>query len=313
MTLRAPAALLLLSLAAAADPVRPPYPEGKVAQVSTQATSRTIFTWDVMLEIEDFLPGLRNTFPEEARFQAELHDLFDRKLFEIIQRTLLEIEAKVWSFSVAEQELDALEREQIRDLAGGDREAFKEMLLQKGITIARYREMLRGRILSEKVIGQNLNRNALYVSPEEIRDFFDRHPGDFARPARVRARIIPVEPGRGEGRDRARRTAESLCRQAREGGADIEKLAQWATAEPEKALPEPAWIEYGLLDPALAEALKGAKEGEILGPIEGARGFYIAVVRAKEEPRTETFEQAQDRIQENARYSRTGGCRSLEI
>ena len=287
------AAALIARSAFAQQPETPvlPYGDGLVATVGEEH----IFGSDVLHEIEDVIPGLRNAHPDPADFEQEFRTMYASALLSMIDWKVVQHFAKLKGLVVPDTELDAAEREDIRQVAGGDRARYQSLLAQKGTTIARVREDLTRQILTTKVVQSELNREALYVAPEEIREYYAAHPAEFLRPERVMPRIIRVVAASEGARDRARRTAESLKRQL-DAGVEFESIRRWTEGETAAPAPGSEWRLRGDLDPALEEAVFGAEKGAVVGPIEGAGGYYLARVEDHEPEISESFEDAQEGI-----------------
>ncbi|MBI2922574.1 MAG: peptidyl-prolyl cis-trans isomerase [Planctomycetes bacterium] len=296
MKTRAALAVLLAALftPAAAQQLPPPelpYGDGLIATVNEER----IFGADVLREIEDVIPGLRNAHPDPADFEQEFRAMYVSALLSLIDWKVVEHEARKIPLTVPDTELDAQERDEIRHAAGGDREKYKALLQQKGLTIERAREGLRRQVLMMKVVRNEINPAALYVSPEELRRYFADHPAEFRRPERVRPRILRVVAASGGAQDRARRMAESLRRQL-DAGADFEAIRRWTDGEAEAPSTESEWRIRGDLDASLEAAVFSAEKGSVVGPIEAAGGYYLARVEDREPAVEETFEEAQERI-----------------
>lgn len=290
------------------EAVELPYGDGLVATVGGEH----IFGGDVYREVEDRAAGLRNAHPDPGDFRQEFRNLYDSALLALIKTKVVEGAAKAAGLTVPDTELDAQERDEIRHFAGGDREKYKALLAQKGLTIAKAREEIRRQILMMKVVQSEITFGNLYVSPEEIRKYYTDHPQEFLRPERVRPRIIRVVAGSEAARDRARRMAESLRRQI-DAGADFEEIRRWTDGGSEAPAPEAEWRLRHDLEAPLESAVFGAEKGAVVGPVEGASGFYLARIEDREAAFSETFEEAQERIRTQLYRERLAAERNAAV
>jgi hypothetical protein len=278
----------------------PEYPQGKVARVYDQV----ILTSHVIDRIRPGIQGLRETYPDPEAFDRNLIRLFEGAAFDMVQEIILLHEARTRFLTVTEADLDDFEREHIRQKAGGDREKFKALMQQKGLTLEAFRDRLRTDLLCQRALEESIDRARTFVTPEEVRAWYRNHPESFDQPERFRYRVLNVR-WRGPGDlALARRKAASLRRQL-DAGADFETLVRWTNQDPGANTGETDWRPKDAMDEALAAALAAAKDGEILGPIEGKDCLFIARRDAHEPVRRVSFNEAQPDIERAIRREKT--------
>lgn len=285
----ATALLLVLPLAAAAEePLPLPYPYENMAQVNGEV----ILKRDVLKLLGRRVEGLRNAARSPEEFARDLQEEFDRALWRLVGDTVVRQQAKKDLIEVSEEEVDVREREIVQELAGGDREKFKELIAQSGLGISEWRARLKEQICEEIVLHRRIDSNASFVPPAAVADYYASHPAEFRRPDRVRLTLLRLSPRRGA-EERALRLAEGLKRQV-EAGADFKGLTRWSDEEVQRDAPvDLDWRTRGDLEPALADAAFGAAEGALVGPIRGESGIYLARVEGREPGKDVSFEDAQ--------------------
>ncbi len=141
-------------------------------------------------------------------------------------------------------------------------------------------------------------RGKLQVSEEELRNYYEVEKDRFFEPERRKVRMIllKAEPGKKQA---TLKKAENLVRKIK-GVKDFSVLARKysqdeATAESGGDL---GLIKAGELFEAADQAIFSAKEGAVLGPIEGPEGYYIFLVEKILPAGARPFEEVKDQLRE---------------
>lgn len=190
---------------------QPPRPSGIAARINSE-----IITWD---EIELEL----RTIPADQR-TPELRKITLKRLAE---EELFLQEAKNYSIEVSETQVDAdLEAERKRANMSMD-EYLQKVNSQHGIGISEYRTILRrqrtiamlmSRLATEPLRNPNPKLRLLleFVSPEEMRDYFDKHPEQFKPIRQVDVVFISLQFQTPAEREEKLRLAASIRRRVEE-------------------------------------------------------------------------------------------------
>lgn len=161
-------------------------------------------------------------------------------------------------------------------------EAYKEAIRARGLTPATVQKRIEREILVEEAVRREVDERVL-VSEEDARRYYERNPGHFIEPEKIRLRHILVrrDPSNKEGRDAARRKAEGLVARLR-GGADFAALARSESDDPSRDQGgDLGLVHKGRLMPAVEEAAFRLKSGVVSDPVETIYGFHILKVEAR--------------------------------
>jgi len=171
--------------------------------------------------------------------------------------------------------------------------AFEEYLAARGVTIEDLREDLE---LQLKVI--MLATKDVVVTEEQLKQFYEENKDRYDKPLRVKISEI-VTPGKPQ----AQQALEALNKE----GASFAAVAQQFSVSP-------ATRKYGgqrpvtpidqLFPMELREAVSGAEEGEILGPIETQQGWYVLQIDKRLPAEKATLESARKQVTEEFKGSK---------
>ncbi|MDQ3611037.1 MAG: peptidylprolyl isomerase [Actinomycetota bacterium] len=189
-------------------------------------------------------------------------------LTQLVTTTLLEQGAAELGIEATAEDIRR-RREQIVRQLGGE-EAFRRAVEQSGFSSDQVREQLRAAVLQERV--ERRLQTSATVTDAEVREFYRANPDRYER---VSARHIlvrtPVEARRVL--DRLERDA-SFAALAREVSVDEPSARQGGDLGP---------ITPGETVPVFEEAVLGADEGEIVGPVHSRFGYHIIEVTERQE------------------------------
>ncbi len=129
------------------------------------------------------------------------------------------------------------------------------------------------------------------VTEAEIAKFYRDNINQFAVPEGVSARHILLAFGpnpTAADKEALKKRADELLKQAKAKGADFAELAQKNSDDKGSATRggDLGPFPRGVMDKSFEDAAFGAKEGEIVGPIETVYGYHIIKVENKIPPRT---------------------------
>jgi PPIC-type PPIASE domain len=131
---------------------------------------------------------------------------------------------------------------------------------------------------------QEINRD-IAVTDEEIRSYYDSHPGEFSLPERVQVSqiLVPTEPEAVELWEKIRFADEEAFRAA----ARSESVGPEASSGGEMGI-----FQRGQLPAEMETAVFGMQEGEISPVVESSYGYHIFRLDRKLAPETVPFESA---------------------
>ncbi|MBI4774936.1 MAG: SurA N-terminal domain-containing protein [Deltaproteobacteria bacterium] len=250
------------------------------------------------------------TGPEEERMtkmyrgpqlKEELLSLKTKYLDSLITEKLLQKEIDRQGIQLPEEDIDKRIGEW-REQNGLSEEEMKTWLERQGLTLEKYRDMLRTKTKVQILL--NRIEKHVVVSQDEIEKYYEQHKSDFVRKNRVHLKNIWIRANTGNGdndsyENNKRRAQDVLDRI--HGGASFEMMAIQHSEGP-NALSggDASWIDWELLDPKLQQVLDSMKDGDVSPLLEVERGsedwFQIVLMVEHEMPGESTLEEAKDKI-----------------
>jgi len=294
----------------------PTGPGSQLPQELATVNGRPIATKLYEMYLKNGREGLRlDANSDDGRLK--LDQLREGIVSELIDRTLIAQEAERRGLSIPPEKMAEAEHRAIAEL-GGDQQ-YDEYLADHRLTRDEYREVVRVQVYGE-MMRNELNKG-LVVSDEQIKTYYEAHPGDkaFQQPERVTAAhiLIAARPNlitaqlqreknlTGEAlasavreeMERLRQRAEDVRRKAA-SGADFAALARQSsddagTRERGGDLGSFARAAHPAAFDAAAFALKPR---EVSAVVQTEYGFHVIKVLAHESARANTLAEATPEI-----------------
>ncbi|MFB0527477.1 MAG: peptidylprolyl isomerase, partial [bacterium] len=164
----------------------------------------------------------------------------------------------------------------------------KEEGLHRREEIRRKLKNVEDRILLETMV-QELQKDRIVVSDEEVKEYFEKNEKKFANPEQVRVSHILVKK---------KSEAKSILNELREG-ANFEKLARKYSIDSITATRggDLGYISRGEMIPAFEEAAFALKEKNDISPIiETPFGYHVVKLTGRKKMREETPEEIEREI-----------------
>ncbi|WAC08563.1 MAG: peptidyl-prolyl cis-trans isomerase [Thermodesulfobacteriota bacterium] len=225
---------------------------------------------------------------DPSRYREILEKLVDQKLID--QAT------KDMSTKVSEKEID----EMIQGIKENNRitdDQLKDVLRQQGLTWEEYRNEIRQGIRRNQAISQML-QSQISVSEEEIKDYYQKHPGDFFEPAQVKLEQIffPFpDQATPEKKKAISQSAEESLKKIK-AGEDFQKVAQELNISGINTSCDVGTYNKGELLNMLDRDAFTLKPGEISNVINTDKGYCIIRVLERSEEKTRKIEDVHDAI-----------------
>ncbi|HKS17139.1 MAG TPA: peptidylprolyl isomerase [Planctomycetota bacterium] len=298
MRVLALACLIFAAVPSPQDPAAEVRPSGIAARINGE-----IITWDdVDNELKTVDPAQRT--PKLRRDMLKT----------LAVRTLFLQEAKNYGIEVTESQVDSsLETERKR--AKMDPEEFQKEINRRGVSITEYRSnirkdlmigMLMSRLSTEPLRNPSAKLPLLveFVSPEEMRDYYEKHRKQFEPIKQVDIVFIAFQFQTPEERDAKLRLAESIRRRVREDTP----LYVLSLAHMDKSLmptkdgkPAPVYANLAFKDAPFSDEVKKLlyetlKEGDVSEPIVDGNNISVFHLVRKIDEKERTFEEAQPNI-----------------
>ena len=293
-------AIALVTLAAAFAPQDPSAasvrPSGIAARINGE-----IITWD---EVDLVL----RTIPPEQRTPGLRRDV----LKQLAQQTLFLQESKNYNIEITESQVDtALETQRKHSKLSLD-DFLRYVNTVENKSISEYRASLRkeltiatlmSRLATEPLRNPNPKLKLMFefVSPEEMRDYFDQNPAQFKPIRQIDLVFLAWQFQTPEERDEKMRLAESIRRRIKEGTSlyVLAFLYMDTNLWPRKdGKPEPLYKNLEFKDspfsPRVTKFLyEDLKEGEVSEPVVDGNMVTLFHLQRKIVEKERTFEEAQ--------------------
>jgi peptidyl-prolyl cis-trans isomerase C len=200
----------------------------------------------------------------------------------IIKRWLLLQEADKLKIQLSVNELnyhEAILRQGLED------NEFEKRLIEQGIIYEHWREILRQEILAHKSL-EMLVAPKVHISPEELKNYFEEHKEEFARPEQVLAQhaLFP-----------ALQQAQAVADLMRKG-RDLRQAADEAKVHLNEET-EPTWLSRGYIPQSMEKVIFSLRPDEVAGPVRSDYGFHVVRVLAKNPPLEPDLAGAAEEIQ----------------
>ena len=218
---------------------------------------------------------------------AERQQLYDDALQVLINDRLVIAQAARLGIDVPFADVEAEVNKAIeenRDVLGGD-EAFNKQLATEGLTMddlkKMYRVQIKNRMLVERVLRRDMERQRGEATEEELRALFEERKGEMPpRPEVAHLQTIFIGFETSSGASNASRTKIEAIRARIEGGEDFAEVAKKESEDPSAALGGDLGFLHpkDLREPAFANAVGSLKVGELSQPVLTVYGYHLIQV-----------------------------------
>ena len=270
--------------------------------------SRTVLDGKVTTPIDYFKPIAQEVNIQLFKERAE--KLFEQILMDRISNIVLYQYAKRQAGKNIDEGLEQAAQSEYRRFIlgfGGDQAKADETLEQRGLNRERYMERVKRDILIRSYVTTRLPDNRPITHRDLLDGYDEMKDQSFARMARIRFRLIDIQPDKMEMTDPnqdPQQLAEELAGRllARiESGEDFGALAKEYSHGPMKTfgglwrpMPTSLRAPYDVL----AAAAEDMTQGGIAGPIKAEGHIFIMKLEEKQDAGYEPFEAVQERVRE---------------
>ena len=153
------------------------------------------------------------------------------------------------------------------------------------------------RVVDYLLVDTNQLRQAMEITDERLRSYYDENTDQYTREEQVRARHILIQTGPDATEEAARGEAEETLARI-QAGEDFAALARELSDDPGSAANGGVLRPFGRgeMVPEFEQAAFGATAGELVGPVKSSFGFHIIEVQSKTEGGLQPFEEVQASI-----------------
>jgi len=195
-------------------------------------------------------------------------------------------------YTIPDYVVDEQVKTRIKEQFGGDRAAFIRTLSAQGMTIDRFRKMVRDDIIVQAMRQRSVKDDTI-IAPQKIQEYYEKNIEQYSTPEQVKLRMIVIKKNGASGKQ----MAEEL-RQKALGGADFDKLAQmYSEDSTQDTGGDWGWIDKRTLNESLTKIAFSLKPGDVSEVTELAGSYYLLYVEAKKEATTKSLAEVHDDIE----------------
>jgi len=247
-------------------------------------------------EVQQFAQqsGLGELSPESPQYEALIAQIMPQLVEIEIAKAYAEEQGITVSEDEVNKEIEHLKDQVAQQAQGQDvgrEEAFDQALQQAGITEEQLRQQIREQLPIQKV--QERVAGDVGPSQEEVEQFYEQNKAaQFTTPETRCTRHILFNKDQKE-------KAEEVKQQL-QNGADFAALAKEYSQDPGSAQQggDLGCIGRGETVPNFEEAVFGAEQGEIVGPVETEFGYHVIEVTDIQEEATQPLSEVEAQIRD---------------
>ena len=263
--------LSLLALTLAADPAPPPAAPASAPTPARVVLNRVAATVNGEVVTQQELEqragdewkkaNLSPPGPERDRAVA----LVLRRSFEVVvAEKLFHAQALQLQIEVSEEQVTAA-IEDIKKRNNADDKMLDGMLAEQGMTRAAFREQIRSQLESYNVLSAKV-RSKVKLSEEDVKNYYQRHPGEFAgeEERHVRHILVPLAESAAPGEVSRATLAGEKARERVAGGEPFADVAKTVSKGPGASDGgDLGWLRRGTMQRSLEEVVFALKDGEV--------------------------------------------------
>jgi peptidyl-prolyl cis-trans isomerase SurA len=195
-------------------------------------------------------------------------------------------------YSIPDYYVDEQVRDRIKGQFGGDRAAFIRTLAAQGMTMDRFRSMVRDDLIVSLMRQKSVHDDTI-ISPEKIHEYYETNIKDYTKPEKIHLRMIVIKKNGDTGKQMAEEIRQKVL-----GGADFDKLAQmYSEDSSQDSGGDWGWIDKTVLNESLTKIAFALKPGDVSQVTELAGSYYLLYVQEKQDEVVQPLDQAHDDIE----------------
>jgi parvulin-like peptidyl-prolyl isomerase len=226
--------------------------------------------------------------------EEKLNQAKKEMLSQLIDDKVLLQEAKKLNIAVGEDEVQS----KIEELKNRfpQPEEFAFALEQQGITVKKLESLYREQLMIKELISREV-RAKVVVDPQQVTDYYKKHPDDFREPEAIRVSNVLIRT-KDVTEETAHSEAEAVLKSLKEGG-NFAQLAQEHSQGPNaKDGGEMGFISRGQLLKEIDEVIFNLNAGDTSDLIKTNLGYHIFKVEEKRPGRVKPLEEVRAGISE---------------
>ncbi|MCP3163449.1 peptidylprolyl isomerase [Myxococcus qinghaiensis] len=246
--------------------------------------------------------------PDPRKRSEQRAQLMKTALDTLIGEKLMEAEITEMGISATEGEVDELVNDVRRQNNITDPAQFEQVLTAEGLTMTTYRDMLRKRILRDRLLRMKVGPK-VKVTEEDLKAAYNQYARVEGEDSEVHARhiLVAVDPkATDEQVAAARKKAEGIATEARREGMDFSALARARSEGPSAADGgDLGWFKRGVMVQAFEKVAFNLKEGEVSEPVRTNFGWHILKVEERRSVAATSYEEMRPKLENKLLQEKT--------
>ncbi|MBI4616523.1 MAG: peptidyl-prolyl cis-trans isomerase [Planctomycetes bacterium] len=280
-----------------APPVPGDEPDARTDFIAAKVNDEFVTSYEVMKKIESAIKEIEgNELLNEEEKRRQKRFLWNAELRERVEERLMLQAAEKLDVKVAPEDVEKEVEEQASEIGG--MEKLLEIISDQGMDLTEFQEGIRKQKISQELLmrkfglaGEKTQARTgidMFISPQEIRRFYDRNREQFVEPQRAKIRQLVLYSGKVGDVPATLDLARSIVLQLRQG-ADFAELARqyshgpgakegggWPT-EVVDGKEVWAYLKPGTARPEVEQAAFSLAAGEVSEPIPVQIGLRTVV------------------------------------
>jgi len=284
-------------------PAQPNPESGKVveeiiARVNNEIITRSEYDKSLATADEETRQDCQGKCTPE-QLQAALEERKKTALRDLIDQSLLSQRGKDMGISVETEVVKQLDQIRIANKIDS-MEKFEQAVSQQGMNWEDFKNGIRNKILTQKVIGQEVG-SQMSIGEDDAKQYYAEHKADFVRPEQVALEeIIVLTEGKSESQlPDLRKKAETALRRVKDGEDFREiakRLSDGSTKEQGGYI---GMFKRGELAKQLEDVVFKMKRNELTEVLETKQGFLILQVLEHYDEGQQSFEKVKSEIMDH--------------
>ena len=225
---------------------------------------------------------------------SQVTQLRKQALNELIDRQLIIQDFTKNKYSIPDYVVDEQIQQVIRQDFAGNRQAFMRALQAQHYTYDKFKKDQLDKVIVQ-AMRQKYAKSNTFVSPTDIRRYYDAHIADYTAPSQVKLRMIVLK--KGDDPAGKLKMAQEIRKKVADGSGQFDKLAQIYSEDSSAQFGgDWGWIDTKTLNPTLTKAVFALRKGQVSPIIDTGGNYYLLYAEDRKDGATKPFSTVRDDI-----------------
>ena len=237
----------------------------------------------------------------QEEYQKELDRMLDQNLEDLVDNELILHDFQTAGYKLPDSIIDQIVAERIR-ARYGNRTTAMQSLQKDGITLEKYREMVRNDFIVQQMTLKNISAE-LIISPYKIETYYAEHKDKFKVDDEVKLRMIVLNKSFDADAEQTKTLAEEILSKLNEGASFAEMASVYSQGSQRNQGGDWGWVPKldidgkPVLRKELADVAFTLKPGEKSGVIETPTADYLMLVEDRRATHIKPLKEVRDDIE----------------